>query len=83
MLFFKLPLPFSIIDALVYIIYRRLHNEFSDTFISDLLDHQVDELAHADCRILGGLERDDLLEHVSDALIQGKVVGWFRGRKAA
>lgn len=52
---------------------------FSDTELRDLLTAHASELDAERCLCLFDLTLDDLVDQVSDAIICGKVIGWFQG----
>ena len=51
----------------------------SDTKLQTLLTSNQEQLASENCVIELDLQIDDLVDQVSDAIISGKVIGWFQG----
>lgn len=52
---------------------------FNDDQLGDLLANHSDELNQAGCVVSNNLKLDTLVDQVSDAIIDGRVIGWFQG----
>jgi len=52
---------------------------FDDNSLKTLLDKNQAELAAANCDVQNMLDVDNLVDQVSDAIVDGKVIGWFQG----
>ncbi len=52
---------------------------FNDDALASLIDSNADELRQASCHTRRNLPADELCDLVSDAIIDGKVIGWFQG----
>jgi carbamoyltransferase len=52
---------------------------FEDAELEQLLRNNSKELAFANCELQHDLSLEDLTNQVSDAIIDGKVIGWFQG----
>ncbi len=52
---------------------------FNDTQLEQLLKDNRVELDTANCTIARQLDIDDLVDRVSNSIIEGKVIGWFQG----
>jgi len=52
---------------------------FDDNSLKTLLDKNQAELAAANCDVQNMLDIDNLVDQVSDAIVDGKVIGWFQG----
>lgn len=52
---------------------------FDDAELGQLLDDNLGALAEANCHIQRQLPLADLVDQTSDAIIGGKVIGWFQG----
>jgi len=52
---------------------------FTDYELASLLADNDSELSKANCVLQQNLNIDELVEQVSDAIIDGKVIGWFQG----
>lgn len=54
-------------------------SSYSDAELGQVIDSKQVELDAAGCEICRDQEVDQLCEHVSDLIIEGKVIGWFQG----
>jgi carbamoyltransferase len=52
---------------------------FDDAELAQLLNDNQSKLDVAGCDVQPGLELSDMVDQVSDAIIDGKVIGWFQG----
>lgn len=52
---------------------------FDDAVLARLLETHAEELSDAKCDLSLGVALDVLVDKVSDAIIDGRVVGWFQG----
>ncbi len=52
---------------------------FSNESLKALIDENLDSLNTANCQLSFDLGTDLLVDKVSDAIIDGKVIGWFQG----
>jgi carbamoyltransferase len=52
---------------------------FDDAELAQLLNNKQSELEAAGCDVQLSLELSDMADQVSDAIIDGKVIGWFQG----
>ena len=54
-------------------------NSYSDVEIENLISERRTELNSANCSVESDVRLPDLVDQVTEQLIQGKVVGWFQG----
>ena len=52
---------------------------FNDQDLEKLLTSNEEQLLNAKCDVQKHLQLDDLVDQVSDAIANGKVIGWFQG----
>jgi carbamoyltransferase len=52
---------------------------FDDAELAQLLSDKHSELESAGCDVQSDLELSNMVDQVSDAIIDGKVIGWFQG----
>lgn len=54
-------------------------NSFSDAELADVINDHQGQLEQADCVVQKNIDLAELVDLVSDDIIDGKVIGWFQG----